>query len=163
MDITIRQYEDRDYDALIKCMEDLHDYEVEIDPIHRLIRKDGFGKSYTDCLLDDVREKQGVICFAEKDGKIVGCVAGCIEAIEKKYKLGMDSDKPYGYVMELFVDKEFRNQGIGANLVGKMEEYFRAKGCDMSSMDVFATNTAGHEFYKKIGYMDRNVNLVKKL
>ncbi len=75
----------------------------------------------------------------------------------------MDSDKPYGYVLELFVDKEFRNQNIGTNLMEKMEDYFRAKECDMSSLDVFATNAPGHEFYKKIGYMDRNVNLVKKL
>ena len=163
MEITIRQYEERDRDALLKCMEDLHDYEVEIDPIRRLIRKDGFGVAYVDCLLEDVQGKQGSIYFAEKDGKIIGCIAGCIEAIEKKYRFGMDSEKPYGYVLELFVDKEFRNQGIGTNLVEKMEEYFRAKGCDMSSLDVFASNASTHEFYKKIGYMDRNVNLVKKL
>lgn len=162
MEIIIRQYEERDRDALTKCMEDLHDYEVAIDPIHRLIRKDGFGKAYVDCLLADVQNKQGIIYFAENDGKIIGCAAGCIEAIEKKYKLGMDSDKPYGYIMELFVDAEFRKQGIGTSLVEKMEEYFRAKECDMSSIDVFATNTNTHEFYKKAGYMDRNVNLVKK-
>ena len=163
MEITIRQYEERDRAALTKCLEDLQDHEASVDPIHYRVRKEGFGLPYVENLLENIAKKDGVIYLAENDDAVVGILACVIKHHEKQEILARSSNNPYGYVVELYVAPEFRNKAVGSSLMIRAEEYFRSKGCDFASVDVFAPNTRAYDFYKKIGYSDREVNLLKKL
>lgn len=54
------------------------------------------------------------------------------------------------YVETVFVQKEYRNQGIGAELMKKIEEKAKELGANMIRLDTF--DWQGKEFYPKLGY-----------
>lgn len=45
----------------------------------------------------------------------------------------------------------------------KMEEYFGENGCDVARVEVFEPNVKTHSFYRKLGYQDRNIDMMKIL
>ena len=70
------------------------------------------------------------------------------------------------YIIDL--DTEENGLEVGKKLMEKMEEYFKDMGCEYISVDVFAYNGRGINFYKKMGYdgvfitnhfLDGNVNI----
>ena len=82
--------------------------------------------------------------FVAMDGeKFIGCVS-CLA-----YKNG-DEFNGWGYLTDLFVEKEYRLQGIGANLLQRLERKLLQHG-----IHKIWTWTAGYEapvFYIKRGY-----------
>ncbi|MEG9297637.1 GNAT family N-acetyltransferase [Mangrovibacillus sp. Mu-81] len=55
----------------------------------------------------------------------------------------------------LWVHEEFRKEGYGVELIEKMEEYARGKGCYLVVLDTFSFQAPG--FYKKLGYREFGV------
>lgn len=143
-------------------MERLHDHIVNVDPLKRVIRAPEFGELYTRWLLELIRENDGVIYFAEKDGKVIGCSAGFIPS-QSPHEVAGGVPSKYGRVQEMYVDERYRGEGIGKLLMEKLESYFREKQCDVSLVEVFASNKSAYEFYKICSYADRDINLMKKL
>ncbi len=162
MDFSIREYKEGDREALKDCMEKLQEYIVGVDPLKMVRRAEEFGDEYTKWLLSLMKEENGSIYLAERNGTIIGCVAGMVPLQAPHDIAGMVPYK-YGRVQELYVDEEFRGAGVGQALMQKMEEHFRANGCNVVYVEVFAPNTNAHEFYRSCGYADRDVNLMKKL
>lgn len=162
MDVIIRNYQDSDRKVLIHCLEALQDHLVAIDPRKRLRRQPEYGEKYTENLLDKIKKSGGWIGLAECRKKIVGCIA---VILEHKDEIGKMECVPSstGDVLELYVDYQFRNKGIGAKLMDAAEKHLRSKGCDAINLEVFVPNKRAHEFYKKCGYEDRSVWLFKLL
>ncbi len=163
MEITSRQYEERDRDALQKCIEDLQDHEAALDPLKLVVKKEGFGAMYIDWLFERAAKEDGAVFVAESEGKVVGMVSPMIQHYAKHEVLGRSSSNPYGYVTDLFVAPEFRGQDVGTKLMEAAEDYFRSKGCDFATVGVLAPNTGTYDFYKKIGYAERYIDFIKKL
>ncbi|HAO51870.1 TPA: hypothetical protein DCQ85_00185, partial [Candidatus Magasanikbacteria bacterium] len=69
-------------------MEGLQDYLVSIDTFEKLKRDKNYGKKYVKYLLKIIKEDKGIILLAEFDNKIIGCVAGIIETLDKGEILG---------------------------------------------------------------------------
>lgn len=162
MSIQIREYTEKDQADLIRCMEGLQDYLIDIDPLSRIIRPPEYGESYTTSLLDKVKENEGIIYVAESDIRIVGCVVGILEKLSLSDSIGVIPSKS-ARVIELYVDSKCRGQGIGLSLMNKMESYFKAHDCDVVRIEVFAPNVGAHNFYKSNGYVDRDITLFKKI
>jgi ribosomal protein S18 acetylase RimI-like enzyme len=66
-------------------------------------------------------------------------------------------------VLELIVENGYREKGIGTLLMEKMEVYFKQKGCSVSGVDVFPPNKNAYQLYHKLGYLERNIWMTKKL
>ena len=162
MNFELREYTTNDRKELVRCMEELQDYIVSVDALKRVRRALEFGEVYTKWLLGVIAKENGIIYFAEQDGKVVGCVAGMLPPQSLAEQAG-GIPSEYGRVQELYVDEKYRGQGIGQALMKKMEEYFRGKGCDIVYVDVFAPNKNAYEFYRECGYADRDINLMKRL
>lgn len=80
---------------------------------------------------------------ASINDRFIGCSSGLA------YKNG-DQYSGWFYLTDLFVEKEFRQQGLGAKLLLALEEEIRSNG-----VKNIWTWTAGYEapgFYKKQGY-----------
>lgn len=163
MEITIRQYEERDRVALEKMIEDLQDHEAGVDPLQLIVKKEGFGRVYVDWLNERVAKEDGIIYIAASEGNVIGMVSPTIQHYAKHEVLGRSSGNPYGYVTDLFVASEFRGQDIGTQLMNKAEEYFKSKGCDYATVGVLAPNQGTWDFYKKIGYDERYIDFIKKI
>jgi GNAT superfamily N-acetyltransferase len=82
--------------------------------------------------------------FVALDGdEFVGCVSGLA------YKNG-DAYSGWFFLTDMFVEKAYREQGLGAKLLTALEDKILARG-----IDKVWTWTAGYEgpgFYKKQGY-----------
>ncbi len=100
--------------------------------------------------------------MAQLRGKAVGCVVGIIKESTTVDLIDLFPFKD-GRIIELFVEPLHRKLGVGSLLLKKIEQFFRAHGCGMSELGVFATNTNAFKFYKKYGYSERNVGMGKKL
>ena len=68
-----------------------------------------------------------------------------------------------GEVLELFVEEKYRGQGIGTKMLAMMEDYFKEKNCDSMWISVFAPNNTAHELYKKFGFTNRDIGMLKNI
>lgn len=55
-----------------------------------------------------------------------------------------------GYVDTLWVDEEYRNQGVGSKLMDQVEKSLKDYGCSLCHLDTFSFQAPG--FYEKRGY-----------
>ena len=73
-----------------------------------------------------------------EDGKIIaGCLAG-------------NTPWDVGYIDEMWVDENFRRQGLGSALMLEVERVLRENGCYLILLDTFDWQARG--FYEKLGY-----------
>ncbi len=160
--ISIREFKPGDKKALFVLEEELQDYLVEIDPLHRLHRLSGYGKKYIESLLKEIKSKNGAIFIADKDNIPFGFIAGIIEAQDQVDLMECIPTKA-GRVLDLIVSKKQRGKRTGSLLIKKMEEYFQQQNCDVVRIHVFEPNNPARRFYKKLGYNERIIDIIKKL
>ena len=63
--------------------------------------------------------------------------------------------------IELFISKKYRGAGFGLKLMEKIGKYFKEKECYKINVEVLALNKNAYNFYKKLGFHERNLDLVK--
>ena len=68
-----------------------------------------------------------------------------------------------GIITELIVTSKIKSNGIGKELIDKMENYFRDNNCEYVLVDVFAYNENAINFYERKGYHPRMHTDIKKL
>ena len=160
MELTVREYADKDKKALLECLTQLQDFVGTSDPLHRIrTGKDFDEEAYMRKFIDELKTNRGMIYVAEQSGKVVGYITGVIYSPEHDNLERYPSTD--GIVKEFFIHPDQRGQGVGAMLIGQMEEYFWSHGCSVVKLDCFAFNEKAHSFYKKMGYEDRTISLVK--
>ena len=144
-------------------MEQLQDYLVSIDSLGNLIRPQNYGEKYVNILLNQLKSDKGVILLAFDNDKVVGCIVGIIEKLPIYEILGHKIKHKSARVIELCVDSEFRGKNIGSLLMNELEKYFISKKCDQIRVEAYAPNKSAHNFYRKCGYLDESIDLVKKI
>ena len=56
-----------------------------------------------------------------------------------------------------------RSKGIGTKLFNRIVEEFKIKGCKSIGTDAYATNTKALDYYEKVGFNKRVVQLVRDI
>lgn len=116
------------------------------------------GRTYVSQALSRLRKSGGRFFLAISQEKVVGAVMGF---------LGKDKDGSFpmrfGHVTDLFVDKAFRSRGLGTLLMDRMEDYFKALGCQAIFVDVLSFNPGARRLYLRRGYRERIVTLIRLL
>lgn len=163
MDITVREYQDSDKSTLQSILERLQDYVVATDSIQRIRRTEEFGLQALNNTLETYKTNNGEILFAETDGKIIGYCFGFVHDKQSEENLLEVIPTQLGVVEDIFVDENYRGQGIGKMLLAEMEKYLKEKGCDSLWLEVFAENKEAHNAYLKMGYLDREIGMLKKI
>lgn len=158
--ISIKKYSAKDRKLLIKLMEELQDYLVQIDPLKILHRLPEYGEEYTKDLLKKVEKLNGAIFVASLENNPVGLVLGITEAEGKNDLLDSVPTK-VGRILELIVSEKYRGKKIGSVLMSKIEDYFRQQDCDVIRLEVFEPNHSARNFYKHQGYDERVIDLIK--
>ena len=106
----------------------------------------------------EFEEYLGWIGFiAEENDEIIGYSIGRIK--EKDHKV-IDTE---GYLEEFFVTEPMRSIGIGTKLFNRIVEEFKIKGCKSIGTDAYATNTKALDYYEKVGFNKRVVQLVRDI
>ena len=152
-----------------KYLEDVKDLLVELEEYILTVDEDELDQLHPDYHekmawldLKDVNENDGMCYLAVEDDKAVGLIMGTIPPFDEYDYLDYKCPKR-GIITELIVTSKIRSKGVGQQLMNKMEEYFKSKGCEYSFVDVFAYNKNGIKFYDKQGYHPRMHTDIKKL
>lgn len=87
---------------------------------------------------------------AEENRKIVGWVY--------LYIFSNDLHKePIGMIENLFIDEKFRRAGIGSKLISALIEKSKELGCYKIVGTSRHENKKVHEFYRKLGFLERGL------
>ena len=81
---------------------------------------------------------------AEDQGKVIGYLL---------YHFGYDSDRAARnmHVVDLYVDRTVRNQGVGKALIAKAASVAREASAEEMIWSVYQSNTIAAAFYEKLG------------
>lgn len=152
-----------------KYLDDVKDLLVELEEYILSIDEDNLDQLHPDyrdkmALLDlqEVNENNGKCYLAIENDKAVGLIMGIIKKFDENDYLDYNCPKE-GEINELIVTNKIRSNGIGQELMNKMEEYFKSVGCEYILVDVFAYNKKGISFYEKQGYHSRMYTEIKKI
>jgi ribosomal protein S18 acetylase RimI-like enzyme len=74
---------------------------------------------------------------------------------------GYEQDVRRGIVENLYVEPEYRSDGIGAKLLDQAEEKLAEQGVDVVALEVMANNEKGRQFYRRHGYEPHRLELEK--
>ena len=70
--------------------------------------------------------------------------------------------KPYMYISEVCVDKNYRNMGYGKILLNDVENIAKQNDCSYIFLNSSNDKTSAHSLYKTCGYYIRNSSIFKK-
>lgn len=153
-----------------KYLEDVKDLLVELEEYILSIDKDNL-----DQLHPEYREKMAILdlkavqdfsgkCYLaiNEDDKAIGLIMGTIPPYDEFDYLDYKCPKR-GEITELIVTSKIRSNGVGQELINKMEVYFKSVGCKYVIVDVFAYNEIGKKFYNKKNYHTRMETMIKKI
>lgn len=122
---------------------------LDLTDIRRLMQSEpGFWQeSWRENILDHALESAGGLAFVwEAGGRILGFVCAHDAAF-------------HGYLSALTVLPSVRRQGIGRQLVHRVEEELRSRGCTVLISDVWRGAEA---FYRSIGWSEPEARLLRK-
>ncbi|MGE5212866.1 MAG: N-acetyltransferase family protein [Nitrospirota bacterium] len=119
----------RQFANYLRELGDLTDFKLTTDAYLR----DGFGTK---------RAFAGLV--AEDQGKVIGYLL---------YHFGYDSDRAASnmHVVDLYVDRAARNQGVGRALMVRAASIARDTGAGEMIWSVYQSNTIAATFYEKLG------------
>lgn len=153
--IQLRQGRTDDYDAL-------HRLYVDVDSVHHAALP-GYFKSVDeigrrDVYLDQVlADDNSIIVVAEIEDIVVGFVHAGISEIKHPLLKSYNS----GYISDLVVERNFRNQGIGVKLLDSVENWHIDNSVYEVSLTVFSFNSRAEKFYQRNGFATESSKMVK--
>ena len=160
--MNIIEYED-------KYLESVKDLLVELEEYILTIDKDNLDQLHADYRdkmalvdLEEVKNNNGKCYLALDNDRVVGLIMGTVIKFDEYDYLDYKCPKR-GIITELIVTSKIRSNGVGKNLMDKMEDYFISIGCEYVLVDVFAYNENAIKFYDKEGYHNRMHRAIKKL
>ena len=159
--MTIIEYDPKYIKDVKNLLEELQSFIASIDKEgYNILTKD-YKNKYFLKTMDEVKRYQGKIFLAIDGNEVKGLIVGLINNEEEET---YDFKAPKrGRITELVVSKNARGQGIGTNLMKRMEEYFKSVGCKGVLIDVFAYNENAYKLYNNLGYFNRTIEMMKKI
>lgn len=154
---------DTKYDEQIKdLLVELQNYLIDIDDWHTQIMLPEYREKYFKMDMDKVKNQDGKIYLEVENNTVNGLIMGVVEEKDEIDKLTNDCAKT-GSVIELIVKNNIRGNGIGKNLLEKLEEYFKSIDCKRINIEVFGPNKKGLNFYEKNDYVIRDYIVSKEI
>jgi aminoglycoside 6'-N-acetyltransferase I len=94
-----------------------------------------------------------------------GALIGSLEAGLRSHADGCDPARPVGFVEGWFVQEQFRNRGVGGELMRSAEDWARAQGCREMASDTLIDNEGSQRAHEALGFdvVDRCVHFRKVL
>ena len=122
-----------------------------------------YGPAYLSDTLKKISKNKGIFYIAEDGEKTIGFAVARVLELSNINKIEQKRPTLAGEVMELYVIPAYRSHGVGKILMREAEKYLKGRGCGYVYLWVFQPNTNAREFYKKLGYLDRNIQVLKKV
>ncbi|MFH1402270.1 MAG: GNAT family N-acetyltransferase [Patescibacteria group bacterium] len=135
------------------CVKEFSEFDNTINPDYPITEK---GKKYFTERIEDEKNSFAYVAFG--NNKIIGYFIGCINLVEDYRTL-----ENVGEGETTFVEKEFRNQGIGTQFIKMFEKWAKEKGIKRLRYIASSKNKEAIKLYKKLGCEEYGVVLEKIL
>ena len=148
------------YDEQIKdLLLELQEHIVKLDKEGFNIASEEYREKYFEKTMEAINNNDGKILLYESNGKIVGLIVGIVNN-DTTVRYDFNAPKR-GRITELVVNYEYRNKGIGKELLNSMKEYLKSIGCKKILIAVFGYNKGAIKFYKENGYHTRMMDMIE--
>lgn len=156
--VMIRELRDADGDAFRELVLRLHETLRPLDP--DLAPGESIIERYLEWMIGQVAASGGSVFVADEAGTLVGyvIVLGHVPPGEPD-----EVEEPHAIVLELFVEETRRRDRVGAMLMDRAEDHARSVGASKIRLRVLARNAAAADFYDRLGYSERLVEMTKRL
>ena len=152
--IVVRRAENSDLEDILRLNFELFKKEhKEYDPNLDMNWTYGLG---ADIFKKSINNDDYFAMIAQVGGKTIGYLRGSLHQDSWKVGHGAELDS-------LFVDENYRNNGIGKQLVEAFLGWCKAKKVNYVAVRASARNYSGIAFYKQAGFQDYDVVLENKL
>ncbi len=150
MDFTVRKAEMKDYESVIKIMNQVQQMHVNwrpdiYKPNNSIIPIEIFAK-----LVED-----DTFFVAEADGIVIGIMEIIFRHIETPVHITRDMI----VIDSMAVDEKYRGMGIGHLFFEKAKQIKEKKHCDGIELVVNSKNKAAYEMYSKYGFTGKSINM----
>lgn len=154
--MNIRRGNIKDYDDVLKLLGQLEEAEVKFDNNLRIGYFDTEeGKIATK---KAIRKRNVIFLVAENNNsQVVGFVLG---KVSKKVWWNC---RPVGFIDDVVVDSNYRQQGIGQMLLLEFEKIAKRQGASYIRLLAFPSNFPAVNFYKKDGFSEYSVYYQKEI
>ena len=113
-------------------------------------------------MLEEMTRLENYRIFMAKDrGNNVGF---SVISIRTDYVEGADRS-PTGYLEAIYVEPEYRKEGVGKRLVELGEEWCKENGCSQIGSDTWISHEKARAFHRKLGFWEEDelVHFLKNL
>lgn len=115
----------------------------------------GIGQMYRNWLISRAQDARSVFLVAERQGRVVGFLVGTVEREIPIYRL-----KEYGFIHDLWVEPDYRNEGIGRQMAMLAIERFGQVGMKQIRLDTAIANDAARGLFRSCGFRESNVEML---
>jgi ribosomal protein S18 acetylase RimI-like enzyme len=157
--IRIEAYQPSDFAALVAFVEAIQEHERELVP--ELKPGPEVGKRYAEMLTRVVAERDGCIIVARADAEAVGFACAWVDKDDDP--LVRDNARIHAYVSDIFVDQNWRRQGMASLLMDEIEAKMRSRGCSRIRICSKAANQLAVACYTARGYQPYEIIFAKRL
>jgi ribosomal protein S18 acetylase RimI-like enzyme len=155
--IKIIKAEELHIPAICELWWEFMEYTQDIEPV--LAPRKGtipvFEKEY---LRPAMMSENSAVMVATDGTKVVGYSYAIIEETTE-----LVTRKPFGYIHDMFITRNYRRQGIGGKMYGEIVKWFHEKYIGRIELGILPSNKAACSFWKKHGFTDYRRTLYKKI
>jgi ribosomal protein S18 acetylase RimI-like enzyme len=103
-------------------------------------------------------DPRSVFLVAEREGRLVAFLIGTIEEEIPIYRL-----KEFGFIHDLWVEEEYRHEGIARQMVMLAVEQFKSQGVQQIRLDTAMTNEAARKLFASCGFRISTMEMLMEL
>lgn len=150
MKAFVRNAEIKDYEAVVKIMEQVQEMHVKWRPDIYKINKKMIPEDKFAEILED-----GTFFVAETEGIVVGIMGIAFRHIENPSHV----TRNVIFIDSMAVDEKYRGMGIGHLFFEKAKQIKEERHYDAVELQVNAKNKAAYEMYVKCGFKEKSINM----
>ncbi len=157
--VIVRRPTSKDLAALFALWKKQTDFHYELDLAYYAPSAPDEDKKFEKYFTNALSTNDPYFFVAEVNGILVGFIT---------YKKGQANYfdtviQEYGWVLELFIDSEYRDHGIGTKLMEEAAKFFKSEGLQYVKVEVSSHNTNAIQFYQKNGFVSHVDVMYKKI
>jgi ribosomal protein S18 acetylase RimI-like enzyme len=156
--MTIRPATTDDVPAVVPMVEKLTAFLAERDRA-KYEPLPAVGDMYRGWLRARVMDPRSVYLVAEREpSQLVGFLIGTVEREIPIYRL-----TEYGFIHDVWIEPDYRNEGLARQMVALAVEQFRAVGVGQVRLDVLVANDAARNLFSSCGFRPTIIEMLMEL
>ncbi|RJQ31684.1 MAG: GNAT family N-acetyltransferase [Actinobacteria bacterium] len=153
--MNIRRYKDSDKEEFLRLHQDFTDFIEELLTPEQLKYEELSENGIKEWIKAELDPKRCVFVVEADKTRLAGFISGDIESDPGS------ALNNWGVIYAIYVDDQYRGQGLSGELYSALEEWFIKQGCKAARVETWVNNKSAIKAYKAMGFDDFYIGLVK--